>query len=74
MLVKTEEELKARLREDAAKQFAQQADQRLLNDVTEHLVENTKFDLPQTFLEKWMQTAGEQPLSEDSCKRRVCTI
>ena len=67
-IVKTEDELKVRLNEDAAKQFAQQADQRLLNDVTEHLVENTKFDLPQTFLEKWMQTAGEQPLSEEAAK------
>ena len=66
--VTSEEELKARLKDDAAKQFAQQADQRLLNDVTEHLVENTKFDLPQTFLEKWMQTAGENPLTEEQAK------
>ncbi|MGB0897142.1 MAG: trigger factor [Flavobacteriaceae bacterium] len=67
-IVTSEEELKTRLKEDAAKQFAQQADQRLLNDVTEHLVENTKFDLPQTFLEKWMQTAGENPLTEEQAK------
>ncbi|PHS06264.1 MAG: trigger factor [Kordia sp.] len=67
-LVKSESELKARLKEDAGKQFAQQADQRLLNDVTEHLVENTKFDLPQTFLEKWMQNSGENPLSEEQAK------
>lgn len=66
--VTSEDELKARLKEDAGKQFAQQADQRLLNDVTEHLVENTKFDLPQTFLEKWMQTAGENPLTEEQAK------
>jgi trigger factor len=66
--ITTVDELKTRLKEDAAKQFAQQADQRLLNDVTEHLVENTKFDLPQTFLEKWMQTAGENPLTEEQAK------
>ena len=66
--VKSEDELKERLKADAAKQFAQQADQKLLNDVTEHLVENTKFDLPQTFLEKWMQTAGENPLTEEQAK------
>ena len=40
-------------KEDAEKQFVQQADQKLLNDVTEHLVENTKFDLPAEFLTKW---------------------
>src|SRR5690606_11904692 len=39
-------ELKEKIKEDAEKQFKQQADQKLLNDVTEYLVENTKFDLP----------------------------
>lgn len=66
--IKNEEELKKRLKEDAAKQFAQQADQRLLNDVTEYLVENTNFDLPQVFLEKWMQTSGENPLTAEQAK------
>jgi trigger factor len=66
--VKSEDELKDRLKEDAGKQFAQQADQRLLNDVTEHLVDNTTFDLPQTFLEKWMQTSGENPLTAEQAK------
>ena len=52
-VVKSVEELKAKIKEDAEKQFAQQADQKLLNDVTEYLVENTKFDLPAEFLKKW---------------------
>ncbi len=55
-------ELKAKIKEDAEKQFVQQADQKLLNDVTEYLVENTKFDLPAEFLTKWMQTAGEKEI------------
>jgi trigger factor len=66
--VKTEDELKDRLKEDAGKQFAQQADQRLLNDVTEYLVEDTNFNLPQAFLEKWMQTSGENPLTAEQAK------
>ncbi len=61
-------ELKEKIKEDAEKQFVQQGDQKLLNDVTEYLVENTKFDLPAAFLQKWMQTAGEQQLSEDQAK------
>ena len=40
------EELKAKIKEDAENQFAQQADQKLLADVTDFLIENTKFDLP----------------------------
>lgn len=66
--VTTASELKAKIKEDAEKQFVQQAEQKLLNDVTEHLVENTKFDLPAEFLTKWMQTAGEKELDADQAK------
>ena len=57
------EDLKAKIKEDAEAQFAQQADQKLLGDVTEFLIENTKFDLPAEFLKKWLQTVGEKQLS-----------
>jgi trigger factor len=66
--VTTATELKTKIKEDAEKQFIQQSDQKLLNDVTEFLVENTKFDLPVEFLQKWMQTAGEKPLDEAQAK------
>jgi len=61
-------ELKAKIKEDAEKQFVQQSDQKLLNDVTEYLVENTKFDLPASFLQKWIQTAGEEMLDDAQAK------
>ena len=61
-------ELKEKIKEDSEKQFGQQGDQKFLNDVTEYLVENTKFDLPATFLQKWMQTAGEDQLDADQAK------
>ena len=61
-------ELKEKIKADSEKQFAQQGDQKLLNDVTEYLVESTKFDLPAEFLQKWMQTAGEEPMTEEQAK------
>lgn len=61
-------ELKAKIKEDAEKQFVQQADQKLLNDVTEYLVDNTKFDLPAEFLTKWLQTAGEKEMDAEQAK------
>ena len=61
-------ELKNKIKEDAEKQFVQQSDQKLLNDVTEYLVEDTKFELPAEFLQKWIQTAGEEPLDEVQAK------
>ncbi len=61
-------ELKDKIKEDSEKQFAQQGDQKLLNDVTEYLLESTSFDLPVEFLQKWMQTAGEEPMTEEQAK------
>ncbi|NNK75281.1 MAG: trigger factor [Maribacter sp.] len=58
-------ELKERIKEDSEKQFEQQSDQKLLNDITEYFIENTKFELPTEFLTKWIQTTGEEPLSDD---------
>ena len=57
------EQLKTKIKEDAEIQFAQQADQKLMADVTDFLIENTKFDLPAEFLKKWLQTVGEKQLS-----------
>lgn len=66
--VKTVSELKEKIKEDAEKQFQQQADQQLLNAITEHFIENTKFDLPAEFLQKWLQTAGQKPLTAEQAK------
>ncbi len=66
--VTTVTELRDKIKEDAEKQFVQQADQKLLNDVTEYLVDNTKFDLPAEFLTKWMQTAGEKQIDADQAR------
>jgi trigger factor len=66
--VSSVEELKAKIKEDAEQQFAQQADQKFLNDVTELLIANTKFDLPNEFLVKWLQTAGENQLTPEQAE------
>ena len=61
-------ELKAKIKEDAEQQFTQQADQKFLNDVTESLIATTKFDLPASFLKKWIQTAGENPMTAEEAE------
>ncbi|QYA24322.1 trigger factor [Gramella sp. MT6] len=63
--VKSVTELKEKIKEDAAKQFEQQSDQQLMNDITEALIEATNFELPKEFLQKWIQTVGEKPLTEE---------
>jgi trigger factor len=66
--VSSEKELKDRIKEDSEKQFEQQADQKLLNDVTEKLIDETKFELPAEFLKKWIQISGEKLLTDDEAK------
>ena len=66
--VNSEAELRERIKEDAEKQFAQQADHKFTNDVVEFLVANTKVDLPDTFLKKWWQTVGETQLDEQQAE------
>ena len=66
--VTTLEGLKGKIKEDAEQQFVQQADQQFLNDVTEALLETTQFDLPETFLKKWIQTIGETPLTPEQAE------
>ena len=63
--VKNVTDLKAKIKEGVEKQFVQQTEQKLLNDVTERLIEETKFDLPKEFLIRWLQNSGEQPLTKE---------
>ncbi|MFW2375038.1 MAG: trigger factor, partial [Cellulophaga baltica] len=64
-VVSSEEELKAKIKEDSEQQFAQQADQKLLNDITENFIDTTKFDLPTDFLKKWIKLTGEKVLTDE---------
>jgi trigger factor len=66
--VTTVTELKDKIKTDSEKQFQQQSDQKLMNDVTDYLIENIKFDLPAPFLQKWFQNAGEKPMNEEEAK------
>lgn len=63
--ITSEAEMKAKIKEDSEKQFEQQSDQKLLNDVTEKLIDDTKFELPKEFLKKWIQVSGENPLTDE---------
>ena len=63
--IKSVTELKAKIKEGIENQFVQQSEQKLLNDVTETLIDETRFDLPKDFLIRWLQQSGEQPLTQD---------
>lgn len=59
------EQLKEKIKEDFEKEFSTEANQKFLNDVTEFLLETTKFDLPAEFLKKWIKTISETPITPE---------
>ncbi|HLS12265.1 MAG TPA: trigger factor [Flavobacteriaceae bacterium] len=63
--VTSEEELIAKIKEDGKKQFEQQSDQKLLDDIVESLLENTKIDLPEEFLQRWIKETAEEEMTEE---------
>ncbi|GIM54232.1 trigger factor [Capnocytophaga cynodegmi] len=67
--VTSEAQLRDKIRENSELQYAEQSNQHFLNEVTDYLVENTKFDLPAEFLKKWLRTAGEKELTEDEANK-----
>ena len=66
--IKSVKEFKLKIAEGIEKQVEQQSDQKLLNDVTEFLIKNTKFNLPNEFLIKWIQNSGKETLSIDKAR------
>ncbi len=66
--VKNVTDLKAKIKEGVEKQFVQQTEQKLLNDVTERLIDETKFDLPKEFLIKWLKNSGENPMTQEEAE------
>lgn len=66
--VSSEEELKSKIKEDSEKQFVQHSDQKLMDDAVESLISNTKFDLPNDFLTRWIQFSAEKPMTEEEAK------
>lgn len=63
--VKDEKEFRARVKEEAEKMYKADADQYFMNSVADYLLERTEFELPDTFLKKWMSTNGENPISTE---------
>ncbi len=66
--VSTEDDARIRLKADIEQQLTTQADQKFLNDATQMVLENTKFDLPKEFLTKWIQVASKDPMDAEQAK------
>jgi trigger factor len=59
------DEMKAKIRADYASYFEKESDRKLKNDMVLDLIKNTKIELPDEFLKRWLTTVGEQKPSKD---------
>ena len=59
--VKSEKELKDKIKEGLQAQFKPQSNQKLMNDISETIVEKTKFKLPSDFLKNGFVLLGKNP-------------
>lgn len=60
--LKTEEELKARVQNDLEEMFANDSDRLIMRDAYNHLMENTKLELPEDFMKRWIMMSSEKPM------------
>ena len=61
--VKSEEELKERVKADLDKMFSNDSDRLLTRAVYDKLIADTKIDLPSDFLKRWIQLSNEKPIT-----------
>jgi len=62
-VVNSEEEFRAKIKEELAGMFVNDSDRKLYNNIVDHLMETVKFDLPTEFLKRWIMAANEKPVT-----------
>lgn len=63
--VKTEEDLRARIKEDAAKQFVGESDKLFMSETVDMLIEKAKIQVPVDFMKRWVLANNEGKLSAE---------
>ncbi|MBL0330510.1 MAG: trigger factor [Bacteroidetes bacterium] len=61
--VTTEEEFKAKIKDELANMFVNDSERKFYNDVVEHLMNKINFNLPTEFLKRWIVAANEKPVT-----------
>ena len=67
--VSSEEEFREQIKQQIEDQFKQQSEQKFFNDATEYLIENTEFELPESFLKKWLKFSNEKGISQEEADK-----
>lgn len=62
---KTEEEMRANIKNDLEAYFDGQTDSYLVNDIYKAIMESVDFPLPDEFLKRWIEITNEKPISKE---------
>jgi FKBP-type peptidyl-prolyl cis-trans isomerase (trigger factor) len=63
--IKTEEDFKKRISEEAKVNFMKESDHLFMNDTIEKLIDEAKLALPDEFLKRWLLESNEGKITED---------
>ncbi len=66
--IKTEEELKASIKEEIQAYWDAQSRNQLQDQLYHYLIDETKMEFPETFLKRWLQTGGEKPKTAEEAE------
>ncbi len=61
--VTTEEEFRAKIKDELASMFVNDSERKFYNDVVEHLMNKVNFNLPTEFLKRWIVAANDKPVT-----------
>lgn len=64
-VVTSEKELKARISDDLGNMFNNDSDRLLTRSIYDDLIENTKVELPDAFLKRWIKLSNEKPITDE---------
>lgn len=63
--VSTEEEFRAKVKEESEKMYAGEADRVMLSGALMQITESAEFKLPETFLKKWLKFNNQEPKTDE---------
>jgi trigger factor len=64
-VVNSEEEFRAKVRQELSAIFVNDSERKFYNEVVEHLMNKVNFNLPEDFLKRWIMAVNEKPVTRE---------
>lgn len=68
--LKTEEDLRNRIKEDMEKEYTKESDRKFVDDVVEKLSETIEMQLPEEFLKRWVLESNRGAITEEQLENQ----